>query len=61
MASRSPEAPATGDLATAGSPTVPCPAPLTNCPANRTGGEADPTFRPGAWLRKQDKAPPTGS
>ncbi|MFJ9953587.1 Helicase associated domain protein [Kitasatospora sp. NPDC091207] len=25
-------------------------------PANRTGGEADPTFRPGAWLRKQDKA-----
>lgn len=22
-------------------------------PANRTGGEADPTFRPGAWLRKQ--------
>ncbi|MFE4600461.1 Helicase associated domain protein [Kitasatospora indigofera] len=25
-------------------------------PANRTGGDADPTFRPGAWLRKQDKA-----
>ncbi|GAA2810879.1 DEAD/DEAH box helicase [Kitasatospora paracochleata] len=25
-------------------------------PANRTGGEADPTFRPGTWLRKQDKA-----
>ena len=25
-------------------------------PANRTGGEVDPTFRPGAWLRKQDKA-----
>ncbi|WP_329485022.1 Helicase associated domain protein [Kitasatospora sp. NBC_01246] len=25
-------------------------------PANRTGGEGDPTFRPGAWLRKQDKA-----
>lgn len=25
-------------------------------PANRTGGEADPTFRPGAWLRKQHKA-----
>ncbi|WP_457033575.1 helicase associated domain-containing protein [Kitasatospora sp. P5_F3] len=25
-------------------------------PANRTGGIADPTFRPGAWLRKQDKA-----
>ncbi|MET9618124.1 DEAD/DEAH box helicase [Kitasatospora indigofera] len=25
-------------------------------PANRIGGEADPTFRPGAWLRKQDKA-----
>ncbi|MGW4651353.1 Helicase associated domain protein [Kitasatospora sp. NPDC004289] len=25
-------------------------------PANRTGGETDPTFRPGAWLRKQDKA-----
>ncbi|MEU4588127.1 helicase associated domain-containing protein [Kitasatospora aureofaciens] len=25
-------------------------------PANRTGGEADPTFRPGAWLRKQAKA-----
>ncbi|MFF3597969.1 DEAD/DEAH box helicase [Kitasatospora indigofera] len=25
-------------------------------PANRTGGQADPTFRPGAWLRKQDKA-----
>ncbi|WBP91291.1 DEAD/DEAH box helicase [Kitasatospora cathayae] len=24
-------------------------------PANRTGGEADPAFRPGAWLRKQDK------
>ncbi|MGW7444976.1 Helicase associated domain protein [Kitasatospora sp. NPDC054795] len=22
-------------------------------PANRTGGEADPTFRPGTWLRKQ--------
>lgn len=22
-------------------------------PANRTGGDADPTFRPGAWLRKQ--------
>ncbi|MFF1874806.1 helicase associated domain-containing protein [Kitasatospora herbaricolor] len=22
-------------------------------PANRTGGQADPTFRPGAWLRKQ--------
>ncbi|MFJ9776121.1 helicase associated domain-containing protein [Kitasatospora sp. NPDC101157] len=26
-------------------------------PANRTGGEADPAFRPGTWLRKQDKAP----
>ncbi|MER8188149.1 Helicase associated domain protein [Kitasatospora sp. NPDC094015] len=25
-------------------------------PANRTGGDTDPTFRPGAWLRKQDKA-----
>ncbi|GAA2279231.1 hypothetical protein GCM10010430_76510 [Kitasatospora cystarginea] len=25
-------------------------------PANRTGGEADPAFRPGTWLRKQDKA-----
>ena len=25
-------------------------------PANRTGGETDPTFRPGTWLRKQDKA-----
>ncbi|MFC8452164.1 helicase associated domain-containing protein [Kitasatospora sp. NPDC057223] len=25
-------------------------------PANRTRGEADPAFRPGAWLRKQDKA-----
>ncbi|MGW6917348.1 Helicase associated domain protein [Kitasatospora sp. NPDC054939] len=25
-------------------------------PANRTGGDADPAFRPGAWLRKQDKA-----
>ncbi|MDH6711348.1 hypothetical protein P3T27_008106 [Kitasatospora sp. MAA19] len=25
-------------------------------PVNRTGGEADPTFRPGTWLRKQDKA-----
>ncbi|CAM5558709.1 helicase associated domain-containing protein (plasmid) [Streptomyces viridifaciens] len=25
-------------------------------PANRTGSEADPAFRPGAWLRKQDKA-----
>jgi len=25
-------------------------------PANRTGGEQDPAFRPGAWLRKQDKA-----
>ncbi|MFJ9847279.1 DEAD/DEAH box helicase family protein [Kitasatospora sp. NPDC101155] len=25
-------------------------------PANRTGGEADPAFRPGIWLRKQDKA-----
>ncbi|MER6299830.1 helicase associated domain-containing protein [Kitasatospora sp. NPDC001539] len=25
-------------------------------PANRTGGEADPTFRPGTWLRKQAKA-----
>ncbi|MBD0692582.1 hypothetical protein BG452_10925 [Streptomyces sp. CBMA123] len=24
--------------------------------ANRTGGEADPTFRPGTWLRKQEKA-----
>ncbi|MBB4928105.1 helicase associated domain-containing protein [Kitasatospora kifunensis] len=24
-------------------------------PVNRTGGEADPAFRPGAWLRKQDK------
>ncbi|MFE7587898.1 Helicase associated domain protein [Kitasatospora sp. NPDC057512] len=24
-------------------------------PANRTGGEVDPTFRPGKWLRKQDK------
>ncbi|MFF1794093.1 Helicase associated domain protein [Kitasatospora sp. NPDC058263] len=22
-------------------------------PANRTGGDTDPTFRPGAWLRKQ--------
>ncbi|WP_153466812.1 DEAD/DEAH box helicase [Streptomyces kaniharaensis] len=25
-------------------------------PANRTGGEADPTFRPGTWLRKQATA-----
>ncbi|MFI9329295.1 Helicase associated domain protein [Kitasatospora sp. NPDC052868] len=25
-------------------------------PANRTGAATDPTFRPGAWLRKQDKA-----
>ncbi|PYC75785.1 helicase [Streptomyces tateyamensis] len=25
-------------------------------PANRTGGEADPAFRPGTWLRKQDMA-----
>ncbi|MGW4384436.1 helicase associated domain-containing protein [Kitasatospora sp. NPDC004531] len=25
-------------------------------PANRTGGADDPTFRPGAWLRKQAKA-----
>ncbi|MFJ9846119.1 helicase associated domain-containing protein [Kitasatospora sp. NPDC101155] len=25
-------------------------------PANRTGGEADPAFRPGIWLRKQDKS-----
>ncbi|MFI5648993.1 Helicase associated domain protein [Kitasatospora sp. NPDC051705] len=25
-------------------------------PANRTGGEADPAFRPGTWLRKRDKA-----
>ncbi|MFF2079114.1 helicase associated domain-containing protein [Kitasatospora sp. NPDC058162] len=25
-------------------------------PANRTGGDADPAFRPGTWLRKQDKA-----
>ncbi|MCX4743915.1 Helicase associated domain protein [Kitasatospora sp. NBC_01287] len=25
-------------------------------PANRTGGGADPAFRPGTWLRKQDKA-----
>ncbi|CAM5560699.1 Helicase associated domain protein (plasmid) [Streptomyces viridifaciens] len=25
-------------------------------PANRTGGEADPAFRPGTWLRKQDNA-----
>ncbi|WP_406210426.1 helicase associated domain-containing protein [Kitasatospora sp. NBC_01560] len=25
-------------------------------PADCTGGDADPTFRPGAWLRKQDKA-----
>ncbi|GGV48074.1 helicase [Kitasatospora herbaricolor] len=25
-------------------------------PANRTGTDTDPTFRPGAWLRKQDKA-----
>ncbi|TYC68837.1 DEAD/DEAH box helicase [Streptomyces sp. CB01881] len=25
-------------------------------PANRTGGEADPTFRPGTWLRKQAAA-----
>ncbi|MFJ9692628.1 helicase associated domain-containing protein [Kitasatospora sp. NPDC101183] len=25
-------------------------------PANRTGGETDPAFRPGTWLRKQDKA-----
>ncbi|WP_457033233.1 helicase associated domain-containing protein [Kitasatospora sp. P5_F3] len=25
-------------------------------PANRTGGAADPAFRPGAWLRKQGKA-----
>ncbi|MFF2147476.1 Helicase associated domain protein [Kitasatospora sp. NPDC058190] len=25
-------------------------------PANRTGGEADPAFRPGTWLRKQDRA-----
>ncbi|WP_441248241.1 helicase associated domain-containing protein [Kitasatospora sp. McL0602] len=22
-------------------------------PANRTGGDADPAFRPGTWLRKQ--------
>ncbi|BFV54975.1 DEAD/DEAH box helicase [Kitasatospora sp. CMC57] len=29
-------------------------------PANRTGGEADPTFRPGAWLRKQEKATADG-
>ncbi|WP_342775462.1 helicase associated domain-containing protein [Streptomyces tateyamensis] len=29
-------------------------------PANRTGGEADPTFRPGTWLRKQDKARTVG-
>ncbi|MEU9044619.1 MULTISPECIES: helicase associated domain-containing protein [unclassified Kitasatospora] len=25
-------------------------------PANRTGSADDPTFRPGTWLRKQDKA-----
>ncbi|MFD7451820.1 helicase associated domain-containing protein [Kitasatospora sp. NPDC059827] len=25
-------------------------------PANRTGGEADPAFRPGTWLRKQAAA-----
>jgi hypothetical protein len=25
-------------------------------PVNRTGGSADSTFRPGTWLRKQDKA-----
>ncbi|AXI76111.1 DEAD/DEAH box helicase [Peterkaempfera bronchialis] len=25
-------------------------------PANRTGAADDPTFRPGTWLRKQDKA-----
>ncbi|GAA2753450.1 hypothetical protein GCM10010440_73520 [Kitasatospora cinereorecta] len=25
-------------------------------PANRTGGDADPTFRPGTWLRKQARA-----
>ncbi|MEU9048415.1 MULTISPECIES: helicase associated domain-containing protein [unclassified Kitasatospora] len=25
-------------------------------PANRTGLGDDPAFRPGAWLRKQDKA-----
>ncbi|MER7579635.1 Helicase associated domain protein [Kitasatospora sp. NPDC097691] len=25
-------------------------------PVNRTGGPADPAFRPGTWLRKQDKA-----
>ncbi|GAA2278510.1 hypothetical protein GCM10010430_75610 [Kitasatospora cystarginea] len=25
-------------------------------PRNRTGGEADPAFRPGTWLRKQDEA-----
>ncbi|MFI8456641.1 Helicase associated domain protein [Kitasatospora sp. NPDC085464] len=25
-------------------------------PVNRTGGPADPAFRPGTWLRKQDRA-----
>ncbi|MFD9597124.1 Helicase associated domain protein [Kitasatospora sp. NPDC059973] len=25
-------------------------------PVNRTGSDADPAFRPGTWLRKQDKA-----
>ncbi|MQS17921.1 DEAD/DEAH box helicase [Streptomyces kaniharaensis] len=29
-------------------------------PANRTGGEADPAFRPGTWLRKQATARAAG-
>lgn len=29
-------------------------------PVNRTGGEADPAFRPGSWLGKQDKARAAG-
>ncbi|MER5866665.1 helicase associated domain-containing protein [Kitasatospora sp. NPDC002040] len=29
-------------------------------PVNRTGGEADPTFRPGSWLGKQGKARTAG-
>ncbi|MEU9133743.1 helicase associated domain-containing protein [Kitasatospora sp. NPDC048540] len=30
-------------------------------PANRTGSTADPTFRPGAWLRRQAGPAPTAS
>ncbi|WP_051710304.1 DEAD/DEAH box helicase [Streptomyces sp. NRRL S-350] len=30
-------------------------------PVNRTGVETDPTFRPGSWLRKQDKARSAGA